>query len=399
MHCRNSSPSGFPLRLRRLGVLALSLAAIAPVAHGQAVADCVAEADPARRLSCYDALFLKANPKPAASVPANTASDAASVAPSGAQANTPPKGPADAPAAATASASQPPGANPARSEREWPEGLLVSTLFNKTWELTPATKRGTFVVRTYLPNFVLPLHYTTSINETPGSPTHPAGEAQIHYKPIDAKFQISLRAKVAEGLFLPNADLWFAYTQRSLWQVWNPQESSPFRSTDYQPEAIYVVPVPEKLGKLPGGWQWRMAQLGLAHQSNGQSDPLSRSWNRVYGAVAFDHGEFGLTLRLNQRLHEQAATDDNPDLVHYIGNTEITASWLPGLATSTLTWRTNPGSWQRGSLQLDWTYPVDRTRPSGLRWYAQLFTGYGETLIDYNHRQTTAGLGLTLFQF
>ena len=85
---------------------------------------------------------------------------------------------------------------------------------------------------------------------------------------------MSLRAKVAEGLLLPDADLWFAFTQRSLWQVWNPQESSPFRSTDYQPEAIYVIPVPQKLGTLPGGWTWRMAQLGLAHQSNGQTDFL-----------------------------------------------------------------------------------------------------------------------------
>ena len=254
-------------------------------------------------------------------------------------------------------------------------------------------------MRTYLPNFVLPLHYTSSINATPSSPTHPAGTAQINYRPLEAKLQISLRAKVAEGLVLPDADLWLAYTQRSLWQVWNPQASSPFRSSDYQPEAIYAIPVPEKMGTLPGGWHWRMAQLGLAHQSNGQSDPLSRSWNRVYGSMAFDHGEFGLTLRVHKRLHESAAHDDNPDLVDYIGNTEITASWLPGLATTTMTWRTKPGSWKRGSLQMDWTYPVNKAQPAGLRWYAQLFTGYGETLLDYNHYQTSLGLGLTLFQF
>jgi phospholipase A1 len=377
MHPCTSSPAPFRQRLGCLGALALSLASIAPAARGQVLADCVGEADAARRLSCYDALFRKGETTPPASAPENASAN-------------PPPGP---------TVDQSAGADDSRPEPDWPRGLLVSTLFNKTWELSPATKRGTFTVRTYLPNYVLPLHYTTSVNATPSSPTHPAGEAQINYKPIDAKFQISLRAKVAEDLLLPNADLWFAYTQRSLWQVWNPQESSPFRSTDYQPEAIYVVPVPEKFGQLSGGWHWRMAQLGLAHQSNGQSDPLSRSWNRVYGAVAFDHGEFGLTVRLNQRLHESAAHDDNPDLVHYIGNTEITAAWLPGLATTTMTWRTNPGSWQHGSLQMDWTYPVNKAQPAGLRWYAQLFTGYGETLLDYNHYQTSFGLGLTLFQF
>ncbi len=340
------------------------------------------EADAARRLACYDGLFRKTDASPAPGAAASSSATASTSAPA---ASSPPA----PPAADTA----------ARRALDWPEGLLVSTFFNKSWELTPATKRGTFVVRTYLPNFVLPLHYTSSINATPSSPTHPAGTAQIDYRPLEAKLQISLRAKVAEGLLLPDADLWFAYTQRSLWQVWNPQESSPFRSTDYQPEAIYVIPVPEKMGTLPGGWHWRMAQLGLAHQSNGQSDPLSRSWNRVYGAVAFDRGEFGLTVRVNQRLHEAPEHDDNPDLVHYIGNTEITASWLHGLATSTMTWRTNPGSWQRGSLQMDWTYPVNKAQPAGLRWYAQLFTGYGETLLDYNHYQTSLGLGLTLFQF
>lgn len=380
MHCCKPSRLLAIPASRRLRVAAAALVLIAPAVNAQAVADCVSEANAARRLACYDALFGKAGASPAHVAPSSKAVDSSS-----------------APAASSAAAPAP--ADTARREREWPEGLLVSTYFDKTWELTPATKRGTFVVRTYLPNFVLPLHYTSSINATPGSPIHPAGTAQINYRPLEAKLQISLRAKVAEGLGLPDADLWFAYTQRSLWQVWNPQESSPFRSTDYQPEAIYVIPVPEKIGTLSGGWRWRMAQLGLAHQSNGQSDPLSRSWNRVYGAVAFDHGEFGLTARVNQRLHESAAHDDNPDLVHYLGNTEITASWLPGQATTTMTWRTNPGSWKHGSLQMDWTYPVNKAQPAGLRWYAQLFTGYGETLLDYNHYQTSLGLGLTLFQF
>ncbi|MCV4593474.1 phospholipase A, partial [Escherichia coli] len=91
-----------------------------------------------------------------------------------------------------------------------------------------------------------------------------------------------LRTKIAQSVLLPHADLWLGYTQQSLWQVWNPSESAPFRNTDYEPEVIYVVPVPEGLARLPGGWRWSMAQAGVAHQSNGQSEPLSRSWNRVY---------------------------------------------------------------------------------------------------------------------
>ena len=352
---------------RRLRLGAALLAVVAPCAGAQALADCVSETDSGRRLACYDRLFRSAGVPPGGSAPAATAA---------------------APAAS----------EPTKKPAEPWDSPLVSTLFNKAWELTPATKRGTFVVRTYLPNFVLPMHYSSRINATPSSPTHPAEPQSTHFRPVEAKLQMSLRTKVAEGLLLPDADLWFAFTQRSLWQVWNPRESSPFRSTDYQPEAIYVIPVPQQLGTLPGGWTWRMAQLGLAHQSNGQTTSLSRSWNRVYGAVAFDHGEFGLTVRALRRLRE-SANDDNPDMTRTIGNGEITASWLPGLSTATMTWRTDLRSGRRGSLQMDWTYPVNPAQPAGLRWYAQLFTGYGETLLDYNHRQTTLGLGLTLFQF
>ena len=359
-------PPAHPNAARRY-VAALLLALSATVAGAQTPADCARESDDKLRLACYDKVFRS---------------------PQAAPATAPAPGAASAPAGAAGSASE-----------DRPEALLVSTFFTKSWELTPATKRGTFIVRTYLPNFALPAHYSTNINRTPSSPTHAAAAALADYRPIEAKWQVSLRAKIFENLLLPDADLWFAFTQRSLWQVWNPQQSSPFRSTDYQPEAIYVVPVPPRLGTLPGGWTWRMAQFGAAHQSNGQGGSLSRSWNRVYATAAFDRGEFGLTVRAHHRIKERLSDDDNPDLTRYIGTGEITASWLPGLATSSLTWRTNLRTAQRGSLQLDWTYPVNPSQPAGLRWYAQLFTGYGETLLDYNHRQTSLGLGLTLFQF
>jgi phospholipase A1 len=269
---------------------------------------------------------------------------------------------------------------------------------SKGWELDPADKRGTFVVRTYLPNYFLPAHYTSRINRAPASPTHPAVEGDPGLRPIETKLQISLRAKIVEGLVLPGADLWFGYTQRSFWQLWSPQDSSPFRSTDYQPEMIYVVPIPEASRDTLGGWRWRYAELGIAHQSNGQRASLSRSWNRAYVGGGLEHGEFGLQLRAHRRIGEPGE-DDNPDLTDYIGHTELTATWRPGLATASLTWRTSFASMRRGSVQLDWTYPVLRATSTDLRWYAQVFSGYGETLLDYNHRQTSIGLGVSLFHF
>ena len=293
---------------------------------------------------------------------------------------------------------QPPSAKESISPTKAEASLLAERhALSKFWELSPEDKTGTFAVKTYLPNYFLPIHRTSSINRAPSSPTYPVS-TQNSYRQTETKFQISLRAKALEGLLLPNADLWLAYTQRSLWQFWNKQDSEPFRSTDYQPEAIYVVPVPERLSAMPGGWHWRMVQFGAAHQSNGQNEPLSRSWNRVYAAAGFERKEFGLSFRVNHRTAESGA-DDNPGLMHYIGNTEIAATWFPGLATTSLVWRTHPASIGTGSLQLEWTFPVDRVRPNGLRWYVQLFSGYGETLLDYNHRQTSIGAGVSLFQY
>jgi phospholipase A1/A2 len=273
------------------------------------------------------------------------------------------------------------------------------SIMSRLWELDPADKRRKFVVRTHLPNFLLPLHITSDLNRAPSSPTRPALAPNERYRPLEAKLQVSLRAKAASDVLLPDADLWLAYTQRSLWQLWNAQESAPFRSSDYQPEAIYVVPVPQEMRPLPFGWKWMMLQAGVAHQSNGQAVPLSRSWNRVYLGAGFERDEFGVQWRVHRRLDESRSDDDNPDLTNYIGRGEIVATWLPGLATAGLTWRTNLRALNRGSVQLDLTYPVDSDEPAGLRWYMQVFSGYGETLLDYNHRQSTLSLGLSLFQF
>jgi phospholipase A1/A2 len=262
------------------------------------------------------------------------------------------------------------------------------------WELDADRKRGTFQFIGYRPNFFLPLQLSSQINRTPSSPNPQNALATPlpDYRGAETKVQLSIRTKIAQSVVLPGADLWFTYTQQSLWQLYSTRLSAPFRSTDHEPELLYVVPTP---APLTMGWSWRMTALGVVHQSNGQALPLSRSWNRLVAMAGFERDEMAVTVRLNQRLGEARETNDNPDLVAWRGRWDLTAVWTPGLATSSVQWRTNFD--RRGSLQLDWTFPVDRDKPGGLRWYAQLFTGYGESLLDYNFRKTAAGIGVTLF--
>ena len=101
----------------------------------------------------------------------------------------------------------------------------------------------------------------------------------------DAKIALSVRTKIAKGLLKSSEDdesdhdaLWFAYSQKSYWQVFNKDLSRPFRSTDFEPEAIYVYP--HQIA-LSGGLNYRLSGAEVVHQSNGQSLPLSRSWNRA----------------------------------------------------------------------------------------------------------------------
>ncbi len=291
-----------------------------------------------------------------------------------------------------------PEAQPATPAAEPAVRQQSDSLLSRYWELDRVDKRGTFNYTGYRPNIFLPLHQMRDVNRTPYSPTRGRAEDLPKYKHGEAKIQLSLRSKVLEDVLLPDADLWVGYTQQSMWQLWNPAQSAPFRNTDYQPEVIYVVPTAESWRQLPLGWSWRMWQVGFVHQSNGQPDPLSRSWNRMYGTVGLEHKDVTLSLRLEQRIEkDDAERDDNPDIVDYLGRAEVQLNWTPGRATSSLTWR--PSSSGRGSIMWDWTYPVNKERPDGLRWYVQAFHGFGETLLDYNFRQTSLGLGLTIFKF
>ncbi|MFN6887035.1 phospholipase A, partial [Proteus mirabilis] len=44
------------------------------------------------------------------------------------------------------------------------------------------------------------------------------------------------------------------------------------------------------------------------------------------------------------------------------------------------------------AAELGWSYPITKH----VRFYTQLFSGYGESMIDYNFRQTRIGVGVIL---
>jgi phospholipase A1 len=271
-------------------------------------------------------------------------------------------------------------------------GSSTRSPLSERWELDDADKHGIFAMRAHLPTYLLPLHYTDSSNDRPVSPSfNSTGPVSRDYRHTEAKFQLSFKAKIAERLF-DRADVWFGYTQQSLWQVYNKQQSAAFRETNYEPELMLVMPTDYSLVGLHG----RLFSVGVAHQSNGQADPRSRSWNRVYAQVGLERDDFVLLLRPWWRIPENAATDDNPDIADYIGRGEIIALYRRGEQQWAIQLRNNfRASDNRGSVKLTWNYPL----AGGLKGYIELFSGYGESLIDYNHRQNTIGFGISLIEW
>ena len=268
------------------------------------------------------------------------------------------------------------------------------SLLDKRWELSPDSKLGTWNIRAYKPVYLLPVFWSSKKNEFPESPNvKNTVTKDQNLKSTEAKFQISLKTKAVENLFGDNGDVWLGYTQSSRWQVYNEDESRPFRETNYEPEASLMFRTNYELFGLSG----RLLGITLNHQSNGRSDPLSRSWNRAILNVGFERENFALMIRPWYRFDEDAKDDNNPDIKDYVGRGDITAFYRKNDHDFSLMLRHSlkGGDDSHGAVQFDWSFPIR----GKLRGQFQLFDGYGESLIDYNHRATYVGLGVSLLNW
>ena len=268
------------------------------------------------------------------------------------------------------------------------------SLLDSRWELAKDSKLGIFQFRAYKPVYLLPAFWTSDVNATPAS-SNPDNTVTTPraLDSLEAKFQLSFKTKALENLFGSNGDVWMGYTQSSRWQVYNGEESRPFRETNYEPEVMLVVRNNYSLL----GWKGRMMGLSLNHQSNGRSNPLSRSWNRAILSVGLDRENWALVLRPWYRFNESSREDNNPDIEDFIGRGDAMLVYNRNGHEVSLTGRHSlrGGDRSHGSLQLDWGFPISQL----LRGHLQVFDGYGESMIDYNHRATYVGVGVALLEW
>ncbi len=268
------------------------------------------------------------------------------------------------------------------------------SLLDTRWELARDSKLGVFNFRAYKPVYLFPVFWSSSPNAHPFSPSRGTATDVDSLDALESKFQISFKTKAVENLFGDNGDIWMAYTQSSRWQVFNGDASRPFRETDYEPEVMLAL----RTGYSLFGWKGRLFAVGINHQSNGRSDPLSRSWNRVIFNFGFDRDGWALNLRPWIRIPEPGNSDDNPDIADYMGRGDATLvrAFDNGQQLSlALRHSLRRGDRAHGAVQFDWAFPLHDT----FRGHLQVFDGYGESLIDYNHRATYVGLGISLMEW
>jgi outer membrane phospholipase A len=209
---------------------------------------------------------------------------------------------------------------------------------------------------------------------------------------MDARFQLSFKYRLFDArslparLFAPLGRMHVGYTQTSLWDL--SDKSRPFRDTSYRPSLFWQGALPATPGR-----PWLPAYLrgGYEHESNGKDGDKSRSIDILFAQPAW-RADFaaGRTLFFAPKLFAYLDRDDNRDIARYRGHVDWNlrygdeAGWVLGA-------RLRRGTAGHGSGQLDLSWPLREplfARTGGFLHF-QLFSGHGETLLDYDRKRST----------
>jgi len=204
----------------------------------------------------------------------------------------------------------------------------------------------------------------------------------------NAQFQLSFKLRLYEQADQESRrfqdNLYFSYTQAAFWDL--TADSSPFLDTRYIPGGFYYIP----------NTDWRVGgnSVGIAagyeHESNGQDEEDSRSIDTLFVRPYFSFGDTsGFHWTFSPKLYAYLEKDENPDIFRYRGYGDYRFTYGKDDDWQ-IAWTLRKGvESNAGSLDLQGTYPLHRIRP-GLAGYlmGQFFTGYGETLLDYNERES-----------
>ncbi len=212
---------------------------------------------------------------------------------------------------------------------------------------------------------------------------------------------------------LPEHKLGFfiGYTQTMFWDFFG--ESGPFREINFSPDFFWrfqsghnfagdlVIP---GVDYVQGGWE---------HRSNGQAGTLSHGWDRVYGELMLGVGD-AFYAKLGAKYFWYLDVDsfdgaffslrDNPDIEDYtsnfefkfaVGFKEMPIFFIP----QKLTVSAGPGGGRHAFDFLKGWQQVDLlfgNLVGNLHLYAQLWNGYGQSVLDYNRSSFAGHVGVAI---
>lgn len=242
-----------------------------------------------------------------------------------------------------------------------------------------------FAIAFYKPTYVLPYYYTGSpyrsvyINNTPNN------ENLNH---SEMKYQLSFKVPLFKNAFKLPTILYLAYTQLSYWQAYN--HTAFFRETDYEPELFLAnelnIPISEN-------WCLNLINLGLSHQSNGYGNELERSWNRLYLEMIASFNNWMISVKPWIVFNDATMLHHNPNITNYLGYGRLLIAYKCANQVFSLeTHNFIEAGGKRFTAEFSWSFPIT----SYVHGYVQLFSGYGQSLIEYNHHTNSIGVGIAL---
>ena len=244
-----------------------------------------------------------------------------------------------------------------------------------------------FTLMAHKPNYFMPVVY----NERGWDPSlfqQASGNPDFRNESAEAQFQVSLKVPVMLDLLGDRMDIYAAYTNRSFWQVYNDEESQPFRETNHEPEIWAQFENDYSLF----GFRNVVNSVGLIHQSNGRSGVLSRSWNRLFGNFVFQRRNIAFGFKPWIIIDD---ANENDDIEDYLGHGEFRIGWADDGHVLALMLRNQLESgFDRGAVEMSWSFPLFDY--PYLKGYVQYFYGYGESLVDYDRKVNRLGVGISL---
>ncbi len=230
----------------------------------------------------------------------------------------------------------------------------------------------------FKPTYILPFYYT-------GSPYQAIyeGNTPDNQRVMKSEFkgQISLQVPVWRNIFNKRLSLNVAYTEMSYWQFY--AKSQYFRETNYEPELFLS-------SNFHQNW---LANFGVVHQSNGRGGDLERSWNRAYTDIQFSGVNWLVSIKPWVLIFKGSSSDlHNPDIARYLGHERILFVYkLPKDIELSFNVRNLERS-KYTTLTSALSFPIF----GKLSGYVQFFSGYGQSLIEYDHHTNSIGVGIAL---